>query len=183
MRVWIDYNQNFSWADAGETVVSSDLQAPGVFTATFTVPATAPLGTTWLRATAKMSADAGHTLPTSCDMPADPLDYHGEMEDYKVKIVAPTGVAETEADPVTAVYPNPASNSLTVALNHNDRQPIRMDLLDITGKMACQLLNQSEQKATKYSFDLNDQAVPAGIYFLRVTSGNNSSYQKIVKSR
>lgn len=88
LRVWIDYNMNFSWTDAGETVLLQDLQPPATtFTATFTVPLTVPSGTYALRATAKMSADAGHTLPTPCDMPADPLGYHGEMEDYSVVIV------------------------------------------------------------------------------------------------
>jgi|GEM_PF-5018559 len=90
LRVWIDYNSNFSYTDAGETVLLKDLEAPATtYTATFTVPLSTPPGTTFLRATAKMSSDAGHTLPTSCDIPADPLGYHGEMEDYTVVIENP----------------------------------------------------------------------------------------------
>jgi hypothetical protein len=88
LRVWVDFNNNFSWTDPGETILSSNLQAPGTtFTMSYLVPATTPTGTYVLRATAKMSADAGHTLPTPCDSPADPLGYHGEMEDYSITVV------------------------------------------------------------------------------------------------
>jgi hypothetical protein len=87
LRVWIDYNNNFSYLDAGETVLSVDLQTPATtYSATFTVPSSAPAGTVMLRATAKMSSDAGHSLPTPCNNPADPLGYHGEMEDYLIDI-------------------------------------------------------------------------------------------------
>jgi hypothetical protein len=89
LRVWVDYNNNFSYTDPGETVLSVDLQAPAsTYTATFIIPSTIPAGTLSLRATAKMSSDAGHTLPTPCDVPADPLGYHGEMEDYSLVIQA-----------------------------------------------------------------------------------------------
>src|SRR5258708_4843381 len=36
VRVWIDYNKNFDFNDAGETVISKDFEAPGTTTATFT---------------------------------------------------------------------------------------------------------------------------------------------------
>lgn len=106
IRVWIDYNGNFSFNDPGETVISADYEPPGTtFTGSFTVPSSAMPGTLTLRATAKMSSDAGHSLPTSCNVPADPLGYHGEMEDYLVIIgggsqgVAP--VADFAASDVT----------------------------------------------------------------------------------
>lgn len=87
LRVWIDYNSNFSYLDANETVLTGNLQAPATtYTATFTVPTSILSGTYNLRATAKMSVDAGHSLPTPCDVPADPIGYHGEMEDYTVVI-------------------------------------------------------------------------------------------------
>jgi hypothetical protein len=88
LRVWIDYNKNFSFTDAGETVLLKDLEAPATtYTSTITIPTTAS-GTLTLRATAKMSNDAGHTLPTPCNVPADPLGYHGEMEDYLLVVDA-----------------------------------------------------------------------------------------------
>jgi hypothetical protein len=104
IRVWIDYNNNLSFIDAGETVVLVDLEAPATtYTAVFTVPASTPAGTVALRATAKMSADAGHTLPTPCNVPADPLGYHGEMEDYSV-VIQPANPGQS---PTAIFYSHP----------------------------------------------------------------------------
>jgi len=93
LRIWVDFNNNFSYGDAGETIMLTDLQAPGTtYTFVYTLPLSIPSGTYSLRATAKMSIDAGHTLPTPCNVPADPLGYHGEMEDYSI-IVQGSGQA------------------------------------------------------------------------------------------
>ncbi|MBL7934160.1 MAG: T9SS type A sorting domain-containing protein [Bacteroidia bacterium] len=99
LRVWIDFNNNFSYTDAGETVLSVDLEAPATtYTYVYTIPSTITSGTYALRATAKMSSDAGHTLPTPCNSPADPLGYHGEMEDYMVIVENPNaGQSPTSA--------------------------------------------------------------------------------------
>src|SRR6476661_4005211 len=50
LRVWIDYNVNYTLDDPGETVLTTDHHLAGTYTATFTVPLTAPLGSTRLRA-------------------------------------------------------------------------------------------------------------------------------------
>jgi hypothetical protein len=85
LRIWIDFNNDFDFTDAGETVLLKDLEPPATtYTATFTLPSAITSGTYTLRATAKMSIDAGHSIPTPCNVPADPLGYHGEMEDYMI---------------------------------------------------------------------------------------------------
>src|ERR1041385_2942093 len=84
LRVWLDYNDNGTLDDAGETILTTDHHAAGTYTATFTVPATAHVGVTRLRATAKMSNLGGHTPPTPCNFPLDPVGYHGEVEDYTI---------------------------------------------------------------------------------------------------
>jgi hypothetical protein len=104
LRIWIDYNSNFSYSDAGETVMSVDLEQPATtYTAVITIPAATPAGTLNMRVTAKMSSDAGHSLPTPCNVPADPLGYHGEMEDYKLVIGGgPQGQAPVSSFSVSA---------------------------------------------------------------------------------
>ncbi len=184
IRVWIDYNKNSSFQDAGETVISSDLKPYGVFTGTFTVPATAPLGMTRLRATAKMSADAGHSLPTPCDTPvADPIGYHGEIEDYFVKIIAPpTSVADVAQGSNNAtVYPNPTTGQITVSVERSGGESLSIELLDVTGKVMGRLLNSQKQSSLSYNFDLNNYVSAPGIYIVRVSSQSSTSYQKIVK--
>jgi bacillolysin len=182
IRVWIDYNKDQDFVDADETVVSKDNESPGTTTASFTVPATAPIGYTRLRVTAKMAADAGHTIPTSCDMPQDPLGYHGEMEDYTVKIAYPTSVGNAAMnDAGISVYPNPASNMVTISFNSVTHKAASIDLFDITGKLVSNLLTTTDQSATEYTFQLNNYINGKGIYFIKTTSGDIVAYQKLIK--
>jgi hypothetical protein len=182
IRVWIDYNSNHSFDDAGETVITSDYDTFGVFTHNFTVPTTAPIGTTRLRATVKMSSDGGHTLPTSCDSPADPIGYHGEMEDYVVKILATTEINEINAavKPAT-VYPNPISDQFTIAFDAINNEPVSVDMYDVSGKLIGVLLNEPFQTASIYQFDINNYTSARGMYLLKITSGGFTSYQKVIK--
>lgn len=182
IRVWIDYNNNHSFDDAGETVVSADYQSPGIYTATFTVPSTAAIGTVHLRATAKMSSDAGHTIPTSCDSPADPVGYHGEMEDYKVKIMATTGVEQANGEARTVqVYPNPADNELNVAFNTVSNEPVTIAMYDASGRLVANLLNENHQSALMYTYKLDELNIARGVYFLKISSGDFSDCRKVIK--
>src|SRR6185437_9293903 len=118
------------------------------FTASFTVPAGTATGVKRLRATAKMSSDAGHTIPTSCDMPMDAIGYHGEMEDYFVKIIVPNAITEADLkSSASAVYPNPAKGSVTVTFDAIENEPATIDLFDITGKLIGNLLNTQSRSA------------------------------------
>ncbi len=182
IRVWIDYDHNYSFAGTGETVISSDLQTFGVYTNTFTVPSTAPLGYTRLRATAKMSSEGGHSFPTACDSPADPLGYHGEMEDYTVKIITGLGVAEQEPGKRFTVYPNPAIGDITVAFETIENSQVAIDLYDVTGRLAGRLFS-GVQSAQEYHFNLNDFISSSGIWFIRISAPGSSSYQKVIVSK
>ncbi len=182
IRVWVDYNADMDFEDAGETVISADFVTAGTYTDSFTVPATAKLGITKLRATAKMSSDAGHTIPTPCDNPADPIDYHGEMEDYSVRIVAPSNVgAVTENVNKVSVYPNPTRSQITLSFDETSMLELSVDLYDVTGKHVAELLQPIEQNKQEYSFELNNYNIPHGIYIMQVKNGSSVSYQRIAK--
>lgn len=185
IRIWIDYNNNKSFDDAGETVISADYKTYGVFTDSFTVPATAPLGKVRLRATAKMSSDAGHSIPTPCDTPvADPIGYHGEMEDYDVRIIDPpsTAVLETVAAmPSAVVYPSPTGGSISLVFEKATNEPVSVDLTDITGRQLGELYRGLHNSAL-YSFDISKYAVAGGVYMLRIDMPAGTSYLKVVKT-
>ncbi|WP_338648594.1 GEVED domain-containing protein [Flavobacterium sp. KS-LB2] len=83
--VWIDYNKNGLFTDAGELVWSKATSTTTPATGTITIPASAALGTTRMRVSMKYNA-----IPTSCE--AIP---YGQVEDYTVNIVA--GTADTTA--------------------------------------------------------------------------------------
>lgn len=183
IRVWIDYNKNFSFTDAKETVISKDFRTYGTFIDSFTVPMDAPIGATRLRATAKMSSDAGHTIPTSCDDPKDLLGYHGEMEDYKVIIQAPAAIDDMRSVILNAiVYPNPSSNEVTLSFNNVSTQALTISLFDIAGKHVGSLLNGKRIVTSKLSFNLNDYTTSKGIYFIKISTESTSTYHKIIKT-
>ncbi len=183
IRVWIDYNNNKSFNDAGEAVISTDFQPYGVFTGTFTIPATTTPGTVRLRVTAKMSSDAGHIIPSSCDSPTvDPIGYHGEIEDYTLKILSPVSVPETyEGANSISVFPNPTTNLVTVAFDEISNLPVTIELYDVAGRMVRRLLDSEAQTSASYVFSLNDHVSVPGIYLIKINSAGNVAYKKVVK--
>ena len=77
--IWVDYNRNGSFADAGEQVYNSAAYVAGA-TGSFTVPAGASIGNTRMRVVANYLA----TSPTACTGSA-----YTEAEDYRVIVQAP----------------------------------------------------------------------------------------------
>ncbi len=84
--VFIDYNRDLDFLDAGETVYTRAATTATPIVGTFTIPLTATLGPTRMRVSMRYNA-----LPTSCLT----FDY-GQVEDYTVNIVAPNTVVTTK---------------------------------------------------------------------------------------
>ncbi len=78
--VWIDYNQNGSFADAGEFVYTSGSSATTVFNGNITIPVTAIPGWTRLRVLCRYA-----TVPVATDYCGAAFSY-GECEDYDIYI-------------------------------------------------------------------------------------------------
>ncbi len=83
--VFIDYNKNGVFTDAGETVFTKATSTATPATGSFTVPATATLGATRMRVSMKYNG-----TPTSCETFS-----YGQVEDYTVNIQ--NAVADTTA--------------------------------------------------------------------------------------
>lgn len=183
IRVWIDYNHDYSFDDPGETVVSLNYQTFGTSTATFTVPATATIGATRMRVTAKMSDDGGHTLPTPCDNPPDPIGYHGEIEDYDVIISSSTGMNDLIASVNNFIIsPNPATTDLTVSYILEKQTPVAFNIYDMVGKRIYVAPPSTKSKGTqKMNLKLDDINIKdEGIYFLELIAGDEKSVQKFM---
>jgi hypothetical protein len=103
-KVWIDWNNNFSFADAGELVYTSPGSSTNVYTGTVTVPFSAAAGTKRMRVLCNYAG-----IPTAMD--GCPVSqYYGEVEDYDFVVVASasctgTPVAGTAASTATAICP------------------------------------------------------------------------------
>ncbi|MGL2967094.1 reprolysin-like metallopeptidase [Flavobacterium sp. XGLA_31] len=83
--VFIDYNKDGDFADAGETVWTKAASTTTPVSGTFTVPVTATLGATRMRVSLKYNA-----IPTSCETFS-----YGQVEDYTVVVVADTSAPST----------------------------------------------------------------------------------------
>lgn len=102
--VWIDYNQDGDFDDAGELVFSSNPSKNSPVSGTFTVPAGATLGETRMRVSMKYNA-----VPTACEA----FEW-GEVEDYSVDI-QDAGDIEPPSTPSNLVSSNITQNSATIS--------------------------------------------------------------------
>lgn len=184
IRVYIDYNLDYTFEDPGETILSIDHHAPGTYIAPFTVPATAITGATRLRATVKMSNLGGHTLPTPCDIPADPIGYHGEMEDYVVNLVSTTGI-NTISSPVSNInlFPNPVENAVSLTYTNSTYNPVSINLYNIEGERIRAVPPKLATLPGVQQSVIDCSDLPDGIYMLTIECDGAISYGKVVIGR
>ena len=164
IRIWIDYNNNGSFDDTSETVISLDAETFGITGGSFTVPSNATLGNTRMRVTIKMSEDAGRVLPTSCDIPADILGYHGEFEDYMVNITGITGTEERSMSNKVIVSPNPSTGIFSI------QSETKISMIEIINVLGAQVYSETINEEN-IEIDLTGQ--PKGIYFYTLTNNAN----------
>ena len=129
--VFIDYNQDGDFADAGELVGTATSTTTAAVRVAFTVPASALNGSTRLRVV--MSYSTPNTNP--CGAYA-----FGETEDYGVKITGGTvNIAETgDAQEATslAVVPNPIkSSTASASFNLVKQGNVTIKVTDLSGRL------------------------------------------------
>ncbi|MBC8173407.1 MAG: T9SS type A sorting domain-containing protein, partial [Chitinophagales bacterium] len=166
-RVWIDFNGDGDFIDAGENIVSYNSDQVGWESHDFTVPPTAEAGTTLMRVSMKRGS-----APAPCGTFAK-----GETEDYTVNIL-PAKKAVVQIAPVAelVVYPNPATDILHMQLN-NWGENVFVQIADMNGK---EMLNTAVNKQVG---ELNISSLQAGFYFLITTDeAGNRSVIKLIKN-
>ena len=181
MRIWIDYNHNGKLDDIGETVINIDHKPAGVTTGTFIVSANATLGNTKMRLTAKMDENEGHIPPTPCDIPADPIQYHGEIEDYTVNIVAAAGINEMENMFNISVFPNPLSDASTISFTLNKNAKVSLEAFNILGAKVATLLSGETQNSGEHNYQIGKEIFKTnGYYIIKLTIDGNAYTKNLV---
>ena len=159
--VFIDYNQDGDFADAGETVFTKAASKTTPVSGSITIPATALTGNTRMRVSMKYNG-----IPTSCETFS-----YGQVEDYTLNIKAAgtvTTLVNTNADTIN-IYPNPVKD----ILNINAKGDYNYQLISIDGKIVKDG-NQSENA-------VNVQNLPTGIYIMKITQDGKTSSHKVIK--
>ena len=172
--VWIDYNGDGDFTDAGEEIVTGNSTSSGNRTANITIPASAKLGVTRMRVSMKYNAKS-----TPCETFAD-----GEVEDYAVNITASgsslnTIYADVDGDEFTnqrildlVAFPNPAKNFIQVRLN-SKAENLTYRVVNTLGQVV------KHGKLNKNNINVSN--LKSGIYVLEVNDGQKSITTKLVK--
>lgn len=90
-------------------------------------------------------------------------------------------VTQRVLDKVVA-YPNPTDKQLNLAFELSESAKVSIQLLDAEGKIAQRFLSET-LSAGKQVLDLSIDAIPTGIYFLRLKCGQQKYTKRIVIAR
>lgn len=184
LRIWIDYNVDGDFNDAGEQVLSQTspqlLTASGTsFTGSaFIIPTGATLGVTRMRVFSDMLVSDGHDTPIPCGYltSSNTLGQHGETEDYSVTITTPSAINSLEDANGLSIYPNPTHNSVTLNFaNQMQAEIIAITIYSIDGSLVKSL--SSVPTKEKLTIDLSD--LESGPYFIKINSNSSVITKKI----
>ena len=161
--VWIDYNKNGVFTDAGELVYSKAASTTTPVSGTFTIPTTATLGATRMRVSMKYNA-----IPASCGALA-----YGQVEDYTVNITSVAKEIESNTNQSTLsfnVFPNPVNGDV---LNISTVENATYSVYNVLGQEI------SRGKIENDAISVSN--MKAGTYLLEVTSNGKSAVKRFIK--
>jgi hypothetical protein len=169
-KVYIDWNGDGDFLDAGETVVNRTSSSSANLTTTFTVPTSAVVGTVRMRVSMSDSNQG------SCST----FNY-GEVEDYNISIIAARESGEEIANTLNALeklnvelYPNPAGSFTTLKVR-TQAESATVQMYDVRGSLvySTELKGQGE-----HAHEINLSGFKAGMYFINVLSGEGIAEKK-----
>jgi GEVED domain/Secretion system C-terminal sorting domain/Fibronectin type III domain len=169
--VYIDFNRNGNYNDAGERVYGTGGLINGnIQNFTFSIPSTATAGMAGLRVVMAKNGSGNHNACME--------NFQGETEDYTVNLTASSSRLSAENELITndseeiiTVYPNPSSGLFKVNIPSN-YEAKNFDIYGILGKM---VISKSVEN-NEIEIDLRSEQV--GMYLLNIQS---KSGKKITK--
>lgn len=161
-RVWIDYNRDGDFLDAGEQVFNRTKTTATSISGSFTVPTTALVGTTRMRVSMKYNAS-----PTSCETFS-----FGEVEDYTVNISLTARIDETSNAGISFnLYPNPVKGDVLNIANLESPSTYR-----IFNMMGQELGNGKIENESIYVGSLQ-----TGTFLIEVSDGTSTLTKRFIK--
>ena len=88
-----------------------------------------------------------------------------------------TGIAENNANSVATVYPNPATDNLTVSLNKAVSGKVTVTIVDLAGRTVSEQAFSATEK-----IELNIAGLAKGTYMVKVATESAQSVQRVVKN-
>ena len=155
-NVWIDYNKNGVFTDAGEKVTTGN--ATGVLTRTFVIPTTALNGATRMR----IQMQYNSYVSTSCTTYTN-----GEVEDYTVNIVGNAALNRV-SDNISnyVLFPNPTSDIIHLNMVSEKAENKQFSIYNSVGQLQYSV-NYSLSEGMNY-VEFNTSELEKGIYILKI---------------
>lgn len=102
-----------------------------------------------------------------------------EMRDKILALLGTTGIADLpSAVNAFSVYPNPASDNVSINLDLKEASNLLIDVTDITGKQVAVILNEKQNGVVTKQFSTS--SLPNGNYFVRLQVDGKTATQKLV---
>ncbi len=159
--VWIDYNNNGLFTDAGELVFSKATSTVTPATGTVTIPAGTALGSKRMRVSMKYNA-----IPTSCGSYT-----YGQVEDYTVNITSVARGIESNQESLNInLYPNPVQDILNIS--------------SVEENATYRVLNVLGQEVAKGKIEngsISVSNINTGNYLLEVSSNGQTAIKRFIK--
>lgn len=167
--VWIDWNQNCSFDDAGEeydlgTAVNVVNGPTNNSPLSFTVPSGAVLGNTTMRVTTKYSSAA-----TACESGHD-----AEVEDYTINVLGSLSIDDFTLNNIS-LYPNPTQTVLNIKVTDNNL-PESYTIHNMLGQTIV-----SKQINSNADLSIDSSALSNGMYFIKISNNNASVSLPFIK--
>lgn len=186
--IWIDYNRDGDFADAGEKVVSSSsASTSNPVSGSFTVSSSASLGLT------RMRVAMGYNV-----VPSDPCASYnyGEVEDYLVNLVPGTSAAGVKTSATTSVInamynpegvktvvasasPNPAADFTEVKVQAAIGSQVKVLMTDVNGIGLVSRQRTANTGEIIERFDVSK--LNKGLYLIRIQTSRGTKTLKIIK--
>lgn len=164
-RVYIDWNNNGNFDVPSELVMATNNIVKN-HSVDVTVPNDAVLNIP-LRMRIVSAKPVNNTPDVVCSGLRN-----GQIEDYSVSVSPALGLNDNKINHLS-IYPNPASNHLVIK-SSNDYHEIY--LIDLTGR---EIL---KKEFTEYT-NLDVSNTPSGVYLIKVITGSEIQYQKVIIER
>ena len=103
----------------------------------------------------------------------------GESDYSEVFEYIKTGIYESTENDGIQIYPNPCDGEITIELNNPEYQYISLSITDIFGREVKSLFSGYKAPGN-ISFIWNTNAVIDGVYFCRLTLGDESFVKAVV---
>lgn len=186
LRVWIDWNIDGDFDDAGELALTEDQYLTTTWDKPIIVPTTADTGVTRMRVAMKMDQACGHTPPEPC-VPNESFGWHGEIEDYSI-VLNPVVATEPPPD-VTGIGESlaPANIQLVtrngqIGYSYTLQKPTASELrlYDVTGKQLDYKNMGMQDRGQRRAMLSTVGGLAQGVYILELRAEGHRYAEKIM---